>query len=68
MTFEEIRRLTDKQLFDLSLKKDKKGNATREACMAYEERRERAGGHVMSKVARCNKFQADMDYYGSYWE
>ena len=57
--------MTNEELYELSLQKDKKGRYTKEATSAYIERRRRSGVIQYAGVAtRCSKFQSDMDYYG----
>lgn len=71
MTSKEIRQLNDKELHELSLQQYKKGKNkgkyTMEANLAYAERQRRAGvtGTLGVGKKKPNKFQADIDYYGS---
>lgn len=57
--------MTDEELYELSLRKDKRGRYTREADSAYMERQRRSGYIQYGGVAtRCSKYQNDIDYYG----
>lgn len=65
MTMEEIFNLSDKELYELSLAKNKKGQYTNEADMAYEVRRKRSGIIRYAGVPRkCNKYSGDQYYFG----
>lgn len=57
--------MTDEELYEISLKKDRKGRYTREADRAYMERQRRSGVIKYAGVApKCSKYQSDIDYYG----
>lgn len=61
----DVETLSDQELYDLSLQKNKKGRYTTEANAAYAERYRRSGIIQYGGVAsRCSKYRADMDYYG----
>lgn len=65
MTIEQIRKLTDDELYSLSLAKDKLGRYTDNANLAYTERQRRSGYiHYDGVSSNCSKYQADLDYYG----
>lgn len=62
-----FQKMTDQELLDLSLQKDKRGCATYSANMAYAERRRRNGAlHYAGIPTRCSKWQNDLDYFGNY--
>lgn len=67
MNMYNFQEMTDQELLELSLQKDRKGCATYDAILAYEERRRRRGHiHYAGVSNRCNKWQNDYDYYGRY--
>ena len=69
MTRDEIMMLDDDELYALSLERTNSGYYSRDANLAYEERRRRSGYIHMDNVSkRCSKYQADLDYYGRYCE
>lgn len=69
MIITEIQKLPDEELYILSLEKDSKRRYTQDAIYAYEERQRRAGFVYYDGVPKnCDKFQNDIDYYGSYYE
>ena len=64
---EELENMSDSDLHNLSLQKNAKGHYTYDADLAYIERRRRNGGlHYGNAARKCSKYQADLDYYGSY--
>ena len=66
MNFDEIMKMSDDDIYALSLQKTKKGYYSRDADFAYAERQRRSGYIYMDNVnKRCGKYQADLDYYGA---
>ena len=62
---DKYKNMSDEELHKLSLQKNKKGSYTREANMAYMERRRRSGIVQYEGVAnRCGKYYGDFVYYG----
>ena len=64
MTISEIKKLSDEELIELSLQRNKRG-FTHVADLAYLERKRRSGRLYLEGVPKtCPKNQNDLDYYG----
>ena len=62
----KLKSMTDDELYELSLQKNKFGSYTFDANAAYAERRRRSGAVRYSGVpTKCSKYRADLDYYGN---
>lgn len=65
ISMKQLSEMTDEEIYDLSLRKDKKGRYTYAANLAYFERQKRNGiDNLIGRGDKASKWSADFDYYG----